>query len=110
MFDDAPPSLWRIPITLALALLATPIAPMAWVALSGSRRRSYLRSGLVRWGFGIVIGSALPLLVFALVAMLGLAGRDPNPIGLGLLLVAGAFIGTILAIIGIVAVAIGRRE
>lgn len=110
MSDDAPPSLWRIPVTIALALLAAPLAPMAWVALSGSQRRVYLRSGLVRWGFGIVIGSALPLLAVGLAATLGLTSDpNPNPIGLGLLFLAGAFIGTILAIIGIIVVACGRE-
>ncbi len=110
MPDDTPPSSWRIPLTILFALVAPPLGLVAWIALSGSQRRVYLRSGWVRWGFGIAIGSALPLLAVGIAGALGLTSDpNPNPIGLGLLFLAGAFIGTILVIIGIIAVA-NRRD
>jgi hypothetical protein len=108
--DDNPPSSWRIPLTILFALLAPPLALVAWIGLSGSQRRLYLRSGWVRWGFGLAIGSALPLLVVAIAAALGLTSDpNPNPIGLGLLFLAGGLIGTILVAIGIIVVA-SRRD
>ena len=106
MLDDNPPSSWRVPLTILLALLAPPLALVAWIGLSGSQRRVYLRSGWVRWGFGVFIGSALPLLAVILAAALGLTSDpNPNPIGLGLLFLAGGLVGTILVAIGIIAVA-----
>lgn len=106
MVVQVAPPLWRIPLTLLLAIFAPPLAPVAWILFSGSRRALYLRSGWVRWGFGIIIVSAVPLLIVALAGALGLLD-DPNPIGLGLLFLAGAIIGTALLIIGIIAV--GRQ-
>jgi hypothetical protein len=104
--DDNPPSSWRIPLTILFALVAPPLALVAWIALSGSQRRVYLSSGWVRWGFGLAIGSALPLLAVGIAAALGLTSDpNPNPIGLGLLFLAGALIGTILVVIGIIMVA-----
>lgn len=109
MSDDTPPSSWRIPLTVLLALTATPLALVAWIFLSGSQRRVYLASGWVRWGFGIFIGAALPLFTIGIAAALGLTSDpNPNPIGLGLLFVAGAFIGMILVAIGIAVVASRR--
>lgn len=106
MPDDVSPSSWRVPLTILLALLAPPLALVAWIGLSGSQRRVYLASGWVRWGFGLAIASALPLLAVGIAAALGLTS-DPNPnqIGLGLLFLAGGLIGTILVAIGIVVVA-----
>jgi hypothetical protein len=110
MPDHVPPSSWRIPLTILFALLAPPIALVAWIVLSGSQRRVYLRSGWVRWGFGLAIGSALPLLAIILAAALGLTSDpNPNPIGLGLLFLAGGLVGTILVAIGIIVVA-NRRD
>ena len=110
MTDDNPPSSWRIPLTILFALLAPPLALVAWIGLSGSRRRDYLRSGWVRWGFGLVIGSALPLLAVVIAAALGwTSDPNPNPIGLGLLFLAGGLIGTILVAIGIIVVASRSR-
>jgi hypothetical protein len=107
--DDSPPSSWRIPLTILFALVAPPLALVAWIGLSGSQRRVYLRSDWVRWGFGVAIGSALPLLAVAAAALLGLTSDpNPNPIGLGLLFLAGAIIGTILVVIGIIVVASRR--
>jgi hypothetical protein len=104
--DDNPPSSWRIPLTILFALFAPPLALVAWIALSGSRRRVYLRSGWVRWGFGIFIGAALPLLAVIIAAALGLTSDpNPNPVGLGLLFLAGGLVGTVLVAIGIVVVA-----
>ena len=111
MSDDVPPSSWRIPLTILFALVAPPLALVAWIGLSGSQRRVYLRSGWVRWGFGIAIGAALPLLAVGGAGMLGLTSDpNPNPIGLGLLFLAGAIIGTILVAIGIVVVAARKNQ
>lgn len=110
MPDDTPPSSWRIPLTVLFALIAPPLALVAWIALSGSQRRVYLASGWVRWGFGIAFGSALPLLAVGLAAALGLTSDpNPNPIGLGLLFLAGGLVGTILVAIGIIVVASRRN-
>ena len=107
---DNPPSPWRIPLTVLFALLAPPLALVAWIALSGSQRQVYLRSNWVRWGFGMAIASALPLLAVVGASALGLTSDpNPNPIGLGLLFLAGALVGTILIAIGIVLVASRRR-
>lgn len=110
MPDETPPSPWRIPLTVLFALLAPPLALVMWIALSGSQRRVYLSSGWVRWGFGVAIASALPLLAVGGAAALGLtADPNPNPIGLGLLFLAGGLAGTILVAIGIIVVASRRR-
>jgi hypothetical protein len=89
-------------VTLACLLLAPPLAPFIWIALSGDERPVYLRSMWVRAGLTVLVLSALPLLfVGALGHRLGLTSDpNPNPIGLGLLFVAGALLGAILAAIG----------
>lgn len=104
MQDNAPPSVLRIPVTIALALLIPPFAPFAWVGLSGGKRAEYMDSDLVRWGMRIVVGTALPLLVVFMAELIGLAD-DPNPIGLGLLWLAGNIVGIPLLLIGIIRVA-----
>jgi hypothetical protein len=106
VLDETPPSSWRIPLTVLFGLAAVPLGLIAWIALSGSRRRDYLRSNWVRAGFAVGIASALPLLAVIGAAALGLTSDpNPNPIGLGLLLLAGGLIGTVLVIVGIVLVA-----
>ena len=92
----------RTLVTLACLLLAPPLAPFAWVVASGDERPVYLRSVWVRAGIVVLVLSALPLLVVgALGHRLGLTSDpNPNPIGLGLLCVAGAVLGAILTGIG----------
>lgn len=92
----------RALLTLACTLLAPPLAPLAWIFASGEERPIYLRSKWVRVGLGCMALSALPLLVVGVFGYrLGLtADPDPNPIGLGLLFLAGAVIGAILVALG----------
>ncbi|MFN8756344.1 MAG: hypothetical protein ACK5YB_12495 [Burkholderiales bacterium] len=88
---------------IVVALFALPLAPFAWATLAGAARGHYWRSWLLRTGASCVALSALPLLLVGLAATLGLT-RDPNPnpVGLGLLFVAGAIVGAVLALIGVV--------
>ena len=67
----------------------------------------YLRSSWVQAGLGVLVLSALPLLVMGVFGhRLGLTSDpSPNPIGLGLLFVAGALLGAILTAIGAFATA-----
>jgi hypothetical protein len=92
----------RTLVTLACLVTAPPLAPFAWIAASGDERPAYLRSSWVRAGIGVLALSALPLLVVGTVGYrLGLTSDpEPNPVGLGLLFVAGAVVGAILAAIG----------
>ena len=99
-------------ITLACLVLAPPLAPFAWIAASGDERPAYLRSAWVRASLVVVALCTLPLLVVGTFGyQLGLTSdRNPNPVGLGLLVVVGAALGSILAAIGAftTASAIGR--
>jgi len=105
MVDFTPPSPFRIPVAVLLGLAVPPLGLLAWIGLSGSRRRDYLQSKWVSWGFVLVVVSAAPLIFVAAAASLGLwPDPDPNPIGLGLLLVAGSGLGTVLAALGILSV------
>lgn len=101
----APPSGLRIPATVIACLTVLPLAPLAWIVLSGSRRSDYLRSTWVRAGIGLGVASALPLLMVAGAAAAGLwPDPNPNPIGLGLLLLFGGGLAAVLMSIGVVAV------
>jgi hypothetical protein len=76
------------------------------MVLSGSHRGEYWRSTWVRAGLGLVGGSAVPLLIVGVAAALGLlSDPNPNPIGLGLLFLAGGIVGTVLAAVGVISVA-----
>ena len=109
MTDLTPPSKLRIPVTVVLLVLVPPFGLVAWILLSGSYRGDYLRAPLVRAGFGIAIVSALPLLSVVALSALGVwPDPNPNPIGFGLLLVAGGGLGTVILGFGVAAVA--RRE
>jgi hypothetical protein len=92
----------RILLTLASAVLAPPLAPLVWIFASGDERPIYLRSAWVRAGLACMALAALPLLVVGTFGhALGLTDDPhPNPIGLGLLFVAGAIVGAILVAIG----------
>lgn len=102
----APPSPLRFPITLVLALLAPPLALVAWILLSGGERQLYLRSPWIRVGLIVFIAGALPLLAVAGAAAVGLwPDPNPNPVGFGLLFFAAGILACVLALIGIVRVA-----
>jgi hypothetical protein len=104
-----PPSKLRIPFAVILGVMIPPLGLMTWIALSGSERHHYLRSGWVRGGFGVAAASALPLLALLVATELGLGSDpNPNPIGLGLLMLVGAGLGTMIAAAGVVLA--GRTE
>jgi hypothetical protein len=101
---DSPSSL-RMPVAVLLGLMIPPLGVLAWIGLSGSQRRDYLQSRWVRAGFAIVVGSAAPLICVIVASSLGLwPDPNPNPVGFGLLLVAGGALGTMLAGLGILLV------
>jgi hypothetical protein len=93
-------------------VLAPPLAPFVWIMTSGDERPAYLRSSWVRAGLGVLVLSALPLLVVGTFGyQLGLTSDpDPNPIGFGLLFVAGALLGAILVAIGAFVTAAALRR
>ncbi|MBM4198046.1 MAG: hypothetical protein FJ197_13350 [Gammaproteobacteria bacterium] len=92
--NATPPSRWRIPATVVLGICAWPLALPAWILLSGSGRAVYWSSRWVRWAAWIFVATTLPLLV------VGLAGES-NPIGLGLLFVAGSAVASVMALVGV---------
>lgn len=105
-----PPSPLRIPVTLVVGLITPLLAIVAWIPLSGSERRAYLRSPLVRTGAAIAIAGALPLLAIIVAAWVGLwPDPNPNPIRPGLLFLAGSVAGCLCALIGVLRVALGAR-
>lgn len=99
------PSPLRLPLSILVGLAAPPLGLMTWIGLSGRERVRYFRSRWVRGGLAIGLASALPLLIVGFAAALGLTSDpNPNPIGLGLLFVAGGTLGTLLLAIGVVLV------
>ncbi|MCM3881100.1 MAG: hypothetical protein ND807_13410 [Vicinamibacterales bacterium] len=104
--EHTPPSSLRLPATVLLLFVVPPLALVAWMGLSGSYRGEYWRSIWVRAGLGLVVGSAIPLLIVGVAAALGLlSDPNPNPIGLGLLFFAGGIVGTVLVAVGVISVA-----
>ncbi len=83
-------------MTVALAVLALPLALPAWILLSGGQRARYWASPWVKWGCWAFVAATLPLLVVG-----AMSGPGANPIGLGLLFVAGTIVGSVLALIGV---------
>lgn len=105
MDTDCPPSPLRLPVTAILIFVAPPLAPVAWILFSGSKRAAYCRSPWIRAGAAIFAAGTLPLLTVILLAAVRLwPDPDPNPVGLGLLFVAGAVLACVLLIIGIIRV------
>jgi len=97
-----PPSPWRLPIVLLLAITLSPLAIVAWILLSGDRRETYWQSWCVKSGLVIAVMASLPLLFVGIAAELGLwPDRNPNPVGFGLLFVFGVALGSVLALIGV---------
>ena len=109
MYLPTPPSPLRLPVAVVLGLVVPPLGPIAWIALSGSHRPLYWRSGWIRSGFFLIIGAVLPLLGIIAATAMGLTSDpNPNPIGLGLLFFFGSVTGMVLIIIGVFVTA--RRE
>jgi hypothetical protein len=103
MSEPRPPSPWRIPVTLLLAILLTPLSIWAWIVLSGDQRKVYWQSRFVRGGLWVAVIGSLPLLVVGIAAALGLwPDPNPNPIGLGLLFVFSEGLGGLMALVGVV--------
>ena len=100
------PSPLRAPVAVVLFLVAPPLGLLAWILLSGSARRTYWRSAWVGAGLGTMVVASVPLLVVIVANDLGLwPDPNPNPVGFGLLFVAGAMAGTVLLGVGVVGVA-----
>lgn len=102
MTEQRPPSPWRLPVALLLAITVTPLALVAWILLSGDQRKIYWQSWYVKGGLAIAVIGSLPLLVVGIAAELGLwPDPNPNPIGLGLLFVFSAALGSLVALFGV---------
>ena len=111
MAEQRPPSPWRFPVVLLLAIMAPPLAIVAWILLSGDQRKIYWQSWLVKGGLAIAVIGSLPLLVVAIAAKIGLwPDPNPNPIGLGLLFAFSVALGSLLAIFGILWTHIRARK
>lgn len=108
---DTPPSSLRLPLTVLLAISAPPLAPVAWILLSGGKRRQYLRSTWIRAAAITFAVGVLPLLILSLLVAVRLwPDPNPNPIGLGLFFVAATLLACLLALIGILRVALGPDD
>ncbi len=99
---DQPPSPLRLPLTAILTITVPPLALAAWIMLSGGKRSDYFRSAWIRTGAVTFAVGTLPLLTVIILAKIGLwPDPNPNPVGLGLLFVAAAVLGSLLTLIGI---------
>ncbi len=97
-----PPSPWRLPVVLLLAITVPPLAIVAWILLSGVQRKIYWQSWCVKGGLVIAVVGSLPLFFVGIAAELGLwPDPNPNPIGLGLLFVFSVGLGSVLALVGV---------
>ena len=99
-------------VSLVTLLLMPPLGPIVWILMSGNDRPAYLRSRLVLAGLTLLVLSALPLLYVILATPSGLPQQArPNPIGLGLIFVAGIAVSTVMATAGamLTYVALGRE-
>jgi len=104
---DTPPSPLRLPLTVLLAITAPPLAPVAWIVLSGGKRRLYWRSTWIRAAAVTFAIGALPLVILSLLVAVRLwPDPNPNPIGLGLFFVAATLLACLLVLIGILRVAL----
>jgi hypothetical protein len=102
MTEQRPPSPWRLPVVLLLAITLPPLAIVAWILLSGDQRKIYWQSWCVKGGLAIAVIGSLPLLVVGIAAELGLSpDPNPNPIGFGLLFVFSVVLGSLVALFGV---------
>ena len=102
MTGQQPPSPWRVPVTLLLAITVPPLAIVAWILLSGDQRKMYWQSWGVKGGLAIAVIGSLPLLLVGIAAKVGLwPDPNPNPIGLGLLFWLSVGLGLLVALFGI---------
>jgi hypothetical protein len=102
MTEQRPPSRWRLPVVLLLAITSPPLAIVAWILLSGDQRKIYWQSWCVKGGLAIAVIGSLPLLVVGIAAELGLwPDPNPNPIGFGLLFVFSVALGSLVALLGV---------
>ncbi len=107
MDTESPPSPLRLPVTAILIFVAPPLAPAAWILLSGSKRSVYFQSPWIRGGAAVFAAGTLPLLTVILLAAVHLwPDPNPNPVGLGLLFIVAAVLACVLLIIGIIRVEI----
>lgn len=86
-----------VAVLLLFLMLTPPVGLTAWILAAGPSRAHYLRSWWVRTGYGIVVLSAIPLLLFSLLT----SDPNPNPIGLWLLFAAGLVVGCVPIAIGV---------
>jgi hypothetical protein len=86
-----------VAILLLFLMISPPIGLTAWIIAAGRSRADYLRSWWIRAGYTMIVVAALPLLLFGFFT----SDPNPNPIGLGLLLVAGGVLGCISIAIGV---------
>lgn len=92
----------RAKVAFILLLVYPPLAPVGWVWQSGELRAAYARSRLFRVGVVLNVGSALPLLGVLVGDAAGwTASRSSNPVGLGLLWLAGTVVGTVAMTAGV---------
>ena len=99
-------------VSLVTLLLMPPLGPIVWILMSGNDRPAYLRSRLVLAGLTLLVLSALPLLYVIVSTPSGLPQQArPNPVGLGLIFVAGIAVGTVMTTAGamLTHVALGRE-
>jgi hypothetical protein len=91
-----------LPVTVLLAIAATPLAIVAWILLSGDQQKIYWQSWWVKAGLAAAVIGSLPLLFVGIAGELGLwPDPNPNPIGLGLLFVFSVVLGSLLALFGV---------
>ena len=92
----------RAKVALILLLIYPPLAPVGWVWKSDELRAAYARSWLFWVGVALNVGSALPLLGVVVGDAAGwTASPSSNPVGLGLLWLAGTVVGTIAMTAGV---------
>ena len=92
----------RAKVAFILLLVYPPLAPVGWVWQSGDLRPAYARSWLFWVGIALNVGSALPLLGVVVGDAVGEAvNPSSNPVGLGLLWLAGTVLGTIAMTAGV---------
>jgi len=104
MTEQRPPSPWRLPVALLLAVMTynfLQLAIVAWILLSGDQRKVYWKSWWVKGGLAIAVIGSLPLLAVGITAELGLGPPKPNHIGEGVLFFCSEVLGSLVALFGL---------